>query len=82
VAFHHTVREGFVVAKPCLLEGSRHWADVAEGTVAAGGNNWVECGQMSRARWSCASGNSPAHDVGAVASGLCMGPGLPHVALV
>ncbi len=49
-AFHHTVQEGLVVAKPCFQEGSRHWADVVEGAVAAGGGDWVECGQKSRAR--------------------------------
>jgi hypothetical protein len=53
VAFHHNVWEGLVVAKPDLQEGSRRWADVVEGAVAAGGNNWVECGQKLRVRWSC-----------------------------
>ncbi len=54
VAFRHTVQEGLVVAKPCLQEGSSQWADVAEGAVAAGGDDWVECGRKLRARWSCA----------------------------
>jgi hypothetical protein len=50
VAFHHTVWDGLVTAKLCLQEGSRHWTDIAEGADAAGGNNWVECGQKLRAR--------------------------------
>jgi hypothetical protein len=48
------VREGLVVAKLCLKEGNRHWVDVVEGAVAAWGDDWVECGQKLRARWSCA----------------------------
>ncbi len=54
LAFCHTVQEGLFVAKSCLQEGSRHWADVAEGAAAAGGDEWVECGWKPRARWSCA----------------------------
>jgi hypothetical protein len=54
VAFCHTVREGLVLAKQCLQEGSRHWVDVAEGAAAAGDNNWVDCGRKPKARWSCA----------------------------
>jgi hypothetical protein len=42
VAFCHTVQEGLVVAKPCLQEESRNWADVTDGAVAAGGDDWVE----------------------------------------
>ncbi len=52
MAFCHTVREELVVAKPCLQEGSRNWADIAEGVVAAGGNDWVECSLKLRARGS------------------------------
>jgi hypothetical protein len=83
VAFCHTVRVGLVVAKPCLQEVSRHWADIAEGAVAAGGDDWVECGRKSRARWSYAFLATDLPMMLAwVALGLRMGPGLLHIALV
>ncbi len=50
MAFCHTVRVGLVVAKPCLQEGSGHWADIVEGAVAAEGDDWVEYGRKLRAR--------------------------------